>query len=146
MYALAKLLLLSQAWSILIKSSSAQLNLANKILMQKDVIKMNYQNILTKCFKVDVETEDFRTNADQILKKIMSWVAGKIYDKIQNILRKKSVSELTRLVLVNAIFFKEKWKSQLRQNNTEKYEFHMKRNESEMVDLMFQESKFRLSI
>lgn len=86
MYALAKLLLLSQAWSILTKSSSAQLNLANKILMQKDVIKMNYQNILTKCFKVDVETEDFRTNADQILKKIMSWVAGKIYDKIQNIL------------------------------------------------------------
>ena len=114
--------------------------------MQKDVIKMNYQNILTKCFKVDVETEDFRTNADQILKKIISWVAGKIYDKIQNILRKKSVSELTRLVLVNAIFFKEKWKSQLRQNNTEKYEFHMKRSESEMVDLMFQESKFRLSI
>ena len=50
---------------------------------------MNYQNILTKCFKVDVETEDFRTNADQILKKIISWVAGKIYDKIQNILRKK---------------------------------------------------------
>ena len=69
---------------------------------------MNYQNILTKFFKVDVETEDFRTNADQILKKIMSWVAGKIYDKIQNILRKKSVSELTRLVLVNAIFFQRK--------------------------------------
>ena len=145
MYALAKLLLLSQAWSILIKSSSAQLNLANKILMQKDVIKMNYQNILTKCFKVDVETEDFRTNADQILKKIMSWVAGKIYDKIQNILRKKSVSELTRLVLVNAIFFQRKMEISV-ETNTEKYEFHMKRNESEMVDLMFQESKFRLSI
>ena len=122
------------------------MDLANKLWLQKDYqIKGNYQEILTKFFKVVVKTEDFRTNADDICDKINSWVAGKTHDKIQNLLPDGSVSELTRLVLVNAIYFKGKWKSQFREVLTKKQKFFGKRTESKMVDMMFQESKFRFA-
>ena len=122
------------------------MDLANKLWLQKDYqIKGNYQEIITKFFKVVVETEDFRTNADDICNKINSWVAGKTHDKIQNLLPNGSVSDLTRLVLVNAIYFKGKWKSQFRENLTRKHEFFGKMTESKMVDMMFQESKFRFA-
>ena len=115
--------------------------------MQKDYqIKDSYKDVLAKFFKVDVEIEDFRTNADNILKQINSWVAGKTLDKIQNLLLDGSVSELTRLVLVNAIYFKGKWKSQFRENLTRKHTFFVKRNESKFIDMMFQESKFRFVV
>ena len=57
-----------------------------------------------------------------------------------------SVSESTRLVLVNAMFFKGKWKSQFRDAFTRKHTFFVERNESKFVDMMFQESKFRFVV
>ena len=122
------------------------MDLANKLWLQKDYqIKGNYQEIITKFFKVVVETEDFRTNADDICNKINSWVAGKTHDKIQNLLPDGSVSDLTRLVLVNAIYFKGKWKSQFIENFTSKHEFFGKMTESKMVDMMIQEGKFKFA-
>ena len=56
------------------------------------------------------------------------------------------MSESTRLVLVNAMYFKGKWKSQFRDAFTRKHTFFVKRNESKFVDMMFQESKFRFVV
>ena len=115
--------------------------------MQKDYeIQSNYKDILAKFFEVNVEIEDFRLNADNILEQINSWFAGKTHDKVQNFLPNGSVSELTRLVLVNAIYFKGKWKSQFRENLTRKHTFFVKRNESKFIDMMFQESKFKFAV
>ena len=115
--------------------------------MQKDYqIQSNYKDILAKFFEVNVEIEDFRLNADNILEQINSWVAGKTHDKVQNFLPNGSVSELTRLVLVNAIYFKGKWKSQFRENLSRKHTFFVKRNESKFIDMMFQESKFKFAV
>ena len=63
----------SQAWSTFKKNSLVQLDLANKIWLQKDYqIKDIYKDILATFFKVNVEIEDFRINADNILKQINS--------------------------------------------------------------------------
>ena len=46
---------------------------------------------------------------EQIRLQINKWVAQKTQQKIQNLLSLGSLNNLTRLVLVNAIYFKGDW-------------------------------------
>ena len=87
-----------------------ELNIANALWAQKghpflpDFLKAARANT-----RPTLAEADFKTDAEAARGKINQWVAQKTKDKIQNILPPRSLNELTRLVLANAIYFKGVW-------------------------------------
>jgi serpin B len=52
------------------------------------------------------------------------------------------LNELTRLVLVNAVYFKGLWVKQFRADNTRLESFHLNSKESKDVQMMHKTAKF----
>lgn len=63
-------------------------------------------------------------------------------DHIHNLFSSEDFTDLTKLVLVNAIYFKGNWKSQFRPENTRTFSF-TKDDESEVqIPMMYQKGEF----
>ena len=128
------------------KSADVQLDLANKLWIHKEYkIKETFENILKRYFQITVDKVDFQSNAEQIRLQINEWVAQKTQQKIQNLLNKGSLNKLTRLVLVNAIYFKGDWQLPFEGTSTRKQMFHKNNKENKLVDMMTQEEKFQFT-
>lgn len=52
---------------------------------------------------------DFRTNAEPVRKRINGWVEDQTNNRIRDLLPAGSINQTTRLVLVNAVYFKANW-------------------------------------
>ena len=125
------------------KKTDVQLDLANKLWTHKEYnIKEIYENILKRYFQVTINKVDFQSNAEEIRLQINEWVAQKTQQKIQNLLSEGSLASSTRLVLVNAIYFKGDWKFPFESTSTCKQMFYKNDIESKLVDMMSQEDEF----
>ncbi|XP_061094993.1 serpin B6-like [Conger conger] len=82
-----------------------------------------------KFYQAELETVDFKSKAEDERVKINSWVEKQTQDKIKNLLSKGAVNSMTRLVLVNAIYFKADWDKKFKGRDT--YEQLFKLNELE---------------
>jgi serpin B len=63
------------------------------------------------------------------------WVAQKTMDKIQSILPPGSLTDLTRLVLANAVYFQGAWSSPFDKVGTANQPFHLSGNRDRNVPL-----------
>uniref|UniRef100_A0A3B3ZQ02 Serpin domain-containing protein n=1 Tax=Periophthalmus magnuspinnatus TaxID=409849 RepID=A0A3B3ZQ02_9GOBI len=79
------------------------------------------------------------------LEHINNWVEEQTQGKITDLLPSGVVSASTRLVLVNAIYFKGKWSSQFQEENTTDGEFRLNKTDTKPVKLMMQKAKFHFS-
>ena len=95
-------------------TNGTQLAIANSLWAQKNypfldsffsLVKAHYDAILKNVnFKDAAEREKAR-------KELNSWVEQKTNDKIKELVKVKDIDDLTRLILVNAIYFKDVWKT-----------------------------------
>ena len=92
-------------------------------------------------YGASVNQADFRTEAETARKRINQWVLEKTHNKIADILPAGTVDGSTRLVLVNAIYFKGKWQQPFKTNLTETAPFHAASRETQ-ARLMHQEADF----
>jgi serpin B len=90
----------------------------------------NYQAVLNQV--------NFVTQADSVTGEINQWVAQKTQGIIVNLLGPGMVNAQTRLVLVNAIYFKGAWASQFSTNATTVQPFYVSSNQTVNVSLMHQ--------
>lgn len=74
---------------------------------------------------------------------INTWVEQQTQEKIQNLIPEGILTDLTRLVLTNAIYFKGNWKSQFEQISTKEEPFTIAPDEQVNVPMMHQEGAFR---
>ena len=88
---------------------------------------------------VDYQGADAREKARQT---INAWVEDKTEDKIKELILPRHLNELTRLVLVNAVYFKGKWKEQFDPNDTEVAAFHVTPERSVQTPMMTQNEEF----
>jgi len=106
------------------KLEGIELNIANALWTQKDPPLLPAFLQITKSeYQANVTQADFRTGAEGARDKINRWVAQKTKDKIQNILPPDSLTDLTRLVLANAIYFKGVWARQFEKAGTSNQPF-----------------------
>ncbi|KAK7118928.1 hypothetical protein R3I94_022440 [Phoxinus phoxinus] len=96
-------------------------------------------------YRADLETLDFIGQADSARVHINSWVEEHTHEKIQDLLAEGDVDSLTRLVLVNAVYFKSDWERKFREDLTRDEQFKINKNESKPVRMMFQKAKFPLA-
>ncbi|NXC20876.1 SPB6 protein, partial [Corythaeola cristata] len=76
-----------------------------------------------KLYHAGLEQTDFMNAWEDSRKQINGWVEEKTEGKIQNLLAEGILNSLTRLVLVNAIYFKGNWEKQFDKKNTTEMPF-----------------------
>ncbi|NXC25237.1 SPB6 protein, partial [Campylorhamphus procurvoides] len=78
-----------------------------------------------KCYHAGLEQMDFVNACEESRKQINGWVEERTEGKIQNLLGEGILDSLTRLVLVNAIYFKGNWEKQFNKENTAERPFQI---------------------
>ncbi|XP_077348217.1 serpin B6-like isoform X1 [Lithobates pipiens] len=98
-----------------------------------------------KHYHADSQAVDFSGKAEDCRKEINTWVEQKTEGKIKDLLPSDSVDSLTRLVLVNAIYFKGNWANQFDKQSTSEMPFKLNKNETKPVQMMFKKAKFPMT-
>uniref|UniRef100_UPI00398F4B2D neuroserpin n=1 Tax=Pristiophorus japonicus TaxID=55135 RepID=UPI00398F4B2D len=126
------------------KADSQQyvMKLANSLFVQEGFqLNDKFLQMLKKYFSASVGSIDF-SQSSSVADHINEWVQNQTNNKIQDLSSPKDFNALTRLVLVNAIYFKGNWKSQFRAENTRTFPF-TKDDESEIqIPMMYQQGDF----
>ncbi|KAI4879410.1 hypothetical protein NFI96_015451 [Prochilodus magdalenae] len=128
------------------KGAPYALSLANRLYGEK-----TYQFVEkflgdTKIFyNAELETVDFKSNARAARVNINTWVEKQTQEKIKDLLKEGDVDESTRLVLVNAIYFKGKWEKQFRSTMTTKVPFNLNKKDTKPVQMMNLTAEFPLA-
>ncbi|MEZ5920326.1 MAG: serpin family protein [Parvularculaceae bacterium] len=86
---------------------------------------------------------NFRTGADASREKINQWVEDRTNDRILDLLSADDVTDDTRFVLVNAIYFNGKWSSPFDVDATQKREFRSG-GETLSVDMMARTGNYQV--
>lgn len=118
------------------------LSIANSLYLQDGFhISDKFIQLMKKYFKAEVENVDFKQGST-VANQINMWVENHTNNRIRDLFSAEDFTEFTRLVLVNAIYFKGNWKSQFRPENTRTFSF-TKDDESEVqVPMMYQKEEF----
>nr|XP_009934806.1 PREDICTED: serpin A3-7-like [Opisthocomus hoazin] len=120
------------------------LRLANRLFGEKSCSFLpDFLTNTQKFYGADLATVDFLQACDEARKEINQWVEEKTEGKIPNLLSEGSVDNMTRLVLVNAIYFKGNWAEKFEEANTTDMPFRLNKNEKKTVKMMYQKKKFR---
>ena len=118
-------------------------SIANNVyLMTGYEVKPQFRETATKSFDSDIEAVDF-SQSSEAAKKINDWVEQKTHNKIKDLIDPSLLDSLTRMVLVNAIYFKGKWAHEFDKQHTSKADFWTSETEKSQVDMMFIKEKFR---
>lgn len=87
---------------------------------------------------------DFALNSEEERLKINQWVESKTQQKIQDLLPSGSVSSNTKMILVNALYFKGLWLNQFeKQNTNESGEFILANGEVVQTPMMTVEANLK---
>lgn len=92
----------------------------------------------TKQYQANINQMDFSTEAGLAIQEINEWVAQETQNKIQNILGPGSITENTRLVLANAIYFLGDWTTSFAVTNTSIQPFYLTSSNTVAAPLMCQ--------
>uniref|UniRef100_A0A3Q2CHL6 Serpin B6 n=1 Tax=Cyprinodon variegatus TaxID=28743 RepID=A0A3Q2CHL6_CYPVA len=100
------------------------LNVANRLYGEKSYSFL--QEFLTQTrtyFNLELESVDFRNRSEEARIKINSWVEEQTRGLIKDILPPSTVSNMTRMILLNAIYFKGTWDEPFKLWDTQESEF-----------------------
>ncbi|XP_050665406.1 antichymotrypsin-2-like isoform X2 [Leptidea sinapis] len=118
------------------------LNIANKVYIQEGDYDLSpaLKNDAVKVFDAGLEKMDFTDSSAAGL--INKWVESKTNERIKDLLSPDSLNSDTRLVLVNALYFKGTWVNQFDPIHTMDQAFHIDANTTVDVPMMFIEEEF----
>lgn len=96
-----------------------QLDIANGLWAQEEhPFLPTFLAVARTAYKAEVAQVNFRAAPELVRSQVNSWVAGKTRDKIKNLLSPGTIDATTRLLLVNAIYFKGEWTRQFKESET----------------------------
>lgn len=104
------------------KEDAVTVDVANRLYVHPELRKNKHFLKFKKALKSEkqsAETIDFARSVDAA-KKINSFVANATRNHITDLISPSSLSEQTRLVLINALYFKAPWLSQFSESETSK--------------------------
>ena len=102
------------------QNGHVKLNVANSLWPHnKHPFLADYLALTKRCYGVEITPMDYARAADAAAASINRWVEDKTQDKIKNIIPPGTLDALTRLVLVNAIYFKGNWEHPFQKESTQ---------------------------
>ena len=118
---------------------------ANSIWAQKDFkFKPAYIEILRSKFNSELKLLDFIKDPERSRIQINTWVEQQTNQKIKDLIPQGMIDQLTRLVLVNTIYFKAAWDLPFNEKATKKENFFINNSDSVLSNFMIAENVYKL--
>ncbi|XP_062034060.1 serpin I2 [Lepus europaeus] len=118
------------------KKQEFTFNLANALYLQEGfTVKEQYLHGNKDFFQSAIKLVDFQ-DARACAETISTWVESKTDGKIKDMFSDEEFGPLTRLVLVNAIYFKGDWKQKFRKEDTQLMSFTKKDGSAIVIPMM----------
>lgn len=122
------------------------LSIANQIyVMTGYKIQPQFQEVAVKKFMSGIESLNF-ADAAPSARHINKFVEEKTKDKIKDLIKPDMLNGDTRIVLVNAIYFKGNWEHQFNKDRTYEGDFYIGETEKVPVEFMTIKKKFNYAV
>lgn len=122
------------------------LRTANRLFAENTCkILTTFKESCLQFYHSELEQLSFAKVPEKSRKHINTWVSTQTEGKIPELLSGGSVTSETRLVLVNALYFKGKWHQQFNKEDTREMPFKINKKEERPVQMMCQEDRFNLT-
>jgi len=103
-----------------------QLNIANAVWAEQTYpFLQDYLDLIASNYGSGINLADFINQFESIRKEINDWVYDETQEKIKDLIPDGALNPDTRMVLVNAIYFKAEWLSQFEADDTYDAPFHL---------------------
>jgi serpin B len=120
-----------------------RLNVINAIWGQKDFpFSSKYLDLLAQNYGAGLRVLDFMKSPEPSRDTINKWVSEQTEEKIKDLLPQGSITELTRLVLTNAIYFNAAWQNPFYESGTSSGSFNLLTGGNVSVPMMKQQASF----
>lgn len=125
------------------RGASHTLKLANRLYGEKTYNFLpEFLTSTQKMYGADLAPVDFQHASEDARKEINQWVKGQTEGKISELLAVGVVDSMTKLVLVNAIYFKGLWEEKFMKQDTTDAPFRLNKKNTKSVKMMYQKKKF----
>ncbi|KAM6177129.1 serpin B9-like isoform 1-T2 [Erethizon dorsatum] len=122
------------------------LSIANRLFGEESCeFLSSFQASCLQFYHAEPEQLSFAKAPERSRKHINAWVSRKTEGKIQELLAKNSIDEESRLVLINAVYFKGRWDEPFQESCTTEMPFKINQKEQKPVQMMFREGTFPLA-
>uniref|UniRef100_A0A8D1E0W0 Serpin family B member 1 n=1 Tax=Sus scrofa TaxID=9823 RepID=A0A8D1E0W0_PIG len=119
------------------------LKLANRLFGEKTYHFLpEFLASTQKTYGAELASVDFLRASEEARKAINEWVKEQTEGKIPELLASGVVDSATKLVLVNAIYFKGSWQEKFMTEATKDAPFRLNKKDSKTVKMMYQKKKF----
>jgi serpin B len=126
------------------KPRGYQLSVANSLWAQQGFQFLpEFTDLNKKYYGAGFREVDFAGATEKARQTINGWVEEKTNNKIKELLKKGILNSLTRMVLVNAIYFKGTWAQQFDKAGTTEAPFHLDEKKEVKVQMMSRKDQFR---
>uniref|UniRef100_UPI00358EB065 leukocyte elastase inhibitor-like n=1 Tax=Myxine glutinosa TaxID=7769 RepID=UPI00358EB065 len=120
------------------------LHMANRLYGDKGFTFLKeFLETTLKLYQAQLAPVDFVKAPEDSRLKINGWVEEQTAGKIKDLLSEGVINSMTRMVLVNAIYFKGNWERKFKTQKTHEADFFLNKNETKKVQMMRQEDDFR---
>lgn len=132
---------MKKLFNYLTDNNSFDLNIANALFLHQNYKLLDiYTQTIEKFYRGQVQRVNF-LNEEESREIINDWVEDKTNDKIENLIPKKVINDLTRLILVNAIYFKSNWHYEFDEDKTKERNFQVSKTQFITAPLMYLPAK-----
>jgi len=132
---------LLESYGELKKNLTTNIELANSAFTdERTDLKDEYESILTEYFLTKTRKVNF-SQPDESAELINDWVANKTNNLIKDLVSPGSLSPDTRLMLINAVYFKANWQLPFEHDGTSEETFFVNENVTLTADMMVQENE-----
>jgi serpin B len=101
-----------------------------------------FLDLLAENYGASMRLVDYKNDAEGARKAINDWVSKQTQEKIADLIPQGLLDEATRLVLTNAIYFKDKWASPFEKENTNAGPFTLLDGSQITTEMMAQSALF----
>jgi serpin B len=120
------------------------LSVTNRLFGQAGcAFEQEFLDTLDQAYQAPLEQLDFIRETEPSRKRINDWVADRTNQKITELLPSGTITEDTRLVLTNAVYFNGTWKKSFKAAATMSAPFHRLDGSSGQTPLMYQQNVFK---
>lgn len=121
------------------QAGDIKLFIANSLWPQKDYELLDEFLLLAgKYYGISITPVDYEQAKDITARTINAWIESKTENKIKDLIHPKELSELTRFILANTIYFKGDWENQFNPDFTQNKPFYVLPNKFVKTPMMSQ--------
>ncbi|XP_077077720.1 leukocyte elastase inhibitor-like isoform X4 [Siphateles boraxobius] len=122
------------------------LSLANRLYGEQSYqFVEKFLNDAKSYYEAGLEKVDFKNKSEAARVNINKWVEKKTQEKIKDLVPQGVINGMTKLVLVNAIYFRGNWEEKFPKESTRDGQFKLNKNQTKPVEMMYQKAEFHLA-